>query len=328
MDLVAKLRPLLSQDPLRHPFDVAVRCLGWRADLSILDETLQRHLVDQSGFSSSSLLGYPSGKYPKMDSGYQALGAPGLYFAGALSHGRDYKRSAGGFIHGFRYTARALYRVMRSQHVGSGWPNQTFYLHKSESRIRWMRKVLRRINEAAGPYQMFGELTDAMLFTRSPEGLVAHYLEEVPNAYLREHRELSCHPQLVLTFAYGRSFSPLDLPSPGAVSAEFAEFSAFLHPRLALFEGSCSGAGGGYSPPILTHAMVEDVFTEWTSLVGHIDPLFRFLAATMLRVAPLLGLAGGGSGPDGQFSPEEELMEMERIAEKASSEMTTVEVED
>ena len=24
----------------------------------------------------------------------------------------------------------------------------------------------------------------------------------------------------------------------------------------------------------------EDVFTEWQSFVGHVDPLFRFLAAT------------------------------------------------
>ena len=31
------------------------------------------------------------------------IGASGLYFAGCLSHGKDFKRAAGGFIHGFRY---------------------------------------------------------------------------------------------------------------------------------------------------------------------------------------------------------------------------------
>ena len=43
------------------------------------------------------------GKYPKMDASYQSLELPGLYFAGAAAHGRDYRRSAGGFIHGFRW---------------------------------------------------------------------------------------------------------------------------------------------------------------------------------------------------------------------------------
>ena len=43
-----------------------------------------------------------------MNGGYESTNVPGLYFAGTLSHGLDWKRAAGGFIHGFRYTAQAL----------------------------------------------------------------------------------------------------------------------------------------------------------------------------------------------------------------------------
>lgn len=37
---VTRLRPFLGTEPLRHPVDVAVRCLGWRAALPAgLEET-------------------------------------------------------------------------------------------------------------------------------------------------------------------------------------------------------------------------------------------------------------------------------------------------
>ena len=37
--------------------------------------------------------------------------------------------------------------------------------------------------------------------------------------------------------------------------------------------------GPGHCPPALAHALVEDVFTEWRSVSGHVAPLFRFLQA-------------------------------------------------
>ena len=30
-----------------------------------------------------------------------------MYFAGTIAHGMDWRKAAGGFIHGFRYTAQA-----------------------------------------------------------------------------------------------------------------------------------------------------------------------------------------------------------------------------
>lgn len=298
LDKIAQLRPRLAQDPLRHPFDAGIRCLGWRMNASMFESTLhvsgaadvqpQRLLPPELGGSKLGSDGGASagsaGKYPHLDSSYRAVRAPGLYFVGALAHGRDYRRSAGGFIHGFRYTARALYRSLRREE-GLGWLNSSFSLREARGRAQFMRHVWRRINEASGPYQMFGELADAVVFF-APSGssgdLIAQYLEEVPDAYLREDRVLEASPRLVLRFVYGKSFGPLDLPSPGAFGPEFAEFSAFLHPRLELFEG------GGSRRPLLTHALVEDVATDWKAHLGHVDPLLRFLLAVIARAAALL----------------------------------------
>ena len=74
---------------------------------------------DTSIFSSSAQpMIQPNSKYAVMDSKYQSVNVPGLYFAGTLSHGKDFRRSAGGFIHGFRYTARALHRILSVEHEG------------------------------------------------------------------------------------------------------------------------------------------------------------------------------------------------------------------
>ncbi|CAE8649634.1 unnamed protein product [Polarella glacialis] len=273
LDLIAQLRPRLAQDPLRHPFDVAVRCLGWRVDDSMLEESLQRQLTQGSSFGFGGGSSPPPGKYPKMESGYQAMGVPGLYFAGSLGHGRDYRRSAGGFIHGFRYTARALHRILRRDQLGAGWPNRTFELNEASSRSRWMRLVLERINEAAGPYQMFGELGDVILFQQSSTGLLAEYLEELPMAYAQEDRFLASKPRIIVSFNYGP----------------------------------------GYSRPVLSHALMEDVFTEWMSHVGHVDPLFRFLATAASRATAFL---------EGRLEP---LSEEEEAAEAEAAEAAAVE---
>lgn len=222
-----------------------------------------------------------AGKYPHLGSSYQIGGVPGLYFAGALAHARDYRRSAGGFIHGFRYTVRALHRILRRSD-GMDWPNMSYALDATKGCARLMHHVWRRIGEAAGPYQMFGELVDVVLFEQRSSRVVGYYLEELPLAYL--HEEYGQTPRLVVRFIYGRRFSPLDLPSPGAVGSEFAEFSAFLHPRLELFPGS-----GSNERPVLSHALVEDVFTEWQAQVGHVDPLLRFLGVAIERVVASLG---------------------------------------
>ena len=162
-----RLRPRLGTEPLRHPVDLAVRCLGWRARLvegsnatggvlgvwgweiggfNMLQpwkmlEVWALFIVEKLEGLASNLGFYhdvsiweigvfyyqtiaevtqvsfwclkpkifwdlpraAGGKYPKIDVSYQSLELPGLYFAGAAAHGRDYRRSAGGFIHGFRW---------------------------------------------------------------------------------------------------------------------------------------------------------------------------------------------------------------------------------
>ncbi|PIK57695.1 putative FAD-dependent oxidoreductase domain-containing protein 2, partial [Apostichopus japonicus] len=77
--------------PLRESYDRVIRCLGFQFDFSIFEN-------DTAPEASYS------GKYPNIKPDYGAEGIPGMYFAGTNSHSLDFRKSAGGFIHGFRYT--------------------------------------------------------------------------------------------------------------------------------------------------------------------------------------------------------------------------------
>ena len=61
--------------------------------------------------------------------GYESLSQPGLYFAGTLAHGRDWRRATGGVIHGFRHTAEALFHVLESRLHGVRWPSRELPFH-------------------------------------------------------------------------------------------------------------------------------------------------------------------------------------------------------
>ena len=97
------------------------------------------------------------GKYPSITAAYESKNIGGLFFAGALAHALDFGTSAGGFIHGFRYTSRALVRYLHVKNHGGTWPNA-----KLSGKSNAFEYALARINSASSLYQMYGVLADVM----------------------------------------------------------------------------------------------------------------------------------------------------------------------
>ncbi|XP_045443479.1 FAD-dependent oxidoreductase domain-containing protein 2 isoform X3 [Pipistrellus kuhlii] len=81
---------------MRVAYDRIIRCLGWNFDFSIFNKSLR--LSSGGEFSK---------KYPLVRPSYESKGSRGLFVLGTASHSVDYRKSAGGFIHGFRYTGEA-----------------------------------------------------------------------------------------------------------------------------------------------------------------------------------------------------------------------------
>ena len=188
-----------------------MRCLGWKHDTS-------RYTKGATPWMQHNK------KYPVMTSEYESASVPGMYFAGQLGHGKDHKRSAGGFIHGFRYTTRALFRMLETKYQQQHWPGRSLFpdvnvwgggiglggigCNAGDLLIQapngctapkamdspfetLLNRIFSRIDTASGPYQMVAILGDGIVF-RCPGGessnatIVAEYMEDIPLDHFNE----------------------------------------------------------------------------------------------------------------------------------------------
>uniref|UniRef100_A0A8C8IMP2 FAD-dependent oxidoreductase domain-containing protein 2 n=1 Tax=Oncorhynchus tshawytscha TaxID=74940 RepID=A0A8C8IMP2_ONCTS len=260
---------------LRQPYDRVIRCLGSVKIMSVCPN-------DTVNLSSSARP--PSsegarGRLPGVTAWYEGRGTPDLFVLGTAAHSRDYRSSAGGFIHGFRYTVRAVHRVLELRYHSNSWPAIKLSISQLQS---WL---LRRVNEASGPYQMFGVLGDIILL----RGSHCEYLEEFPLQALPQFsslsgHQLSKHGLLVLVLQYG--LNRTDSLGPGRAESEWTRAwrSNFLHPVLYYYDKLPTERDMRHRPvgwplprPKAVHHMIEDFLTEWDGPISHSQPLRRFL---------------------------------------------------
>nr|XP_002127179.2 FAD-dependent oxidoreductase domain-containing protein 2 [Ciona intestinalis] len=182
-------------DPTRRGFDHVITCLGFKFDDSIFHPSIK---LRKSGRSTSK------GKYPLISPMYESLDVRNLYFAGTNTHSLDWRKSAGGFIHGYRYTVRTLHRIMEWTHHGVQWPAVKF-----SNPLDLLPHVLKRVNEASDIYQMFSEICDVIIF--GEDKISSEYLESFPCPLVSILPHVSGHKVpgsvMVLSMEYGKNFS-------------------------------------------------------------------------------------------------------------------------
>jgi thioredoxin reductase len=186
------------------PVDIVLDCSGWKMDTKPFVNGLRPEMKTP--------------RYPLLSANFESVNEKGLFIAGTLMHGRDWKLSSGGFVHGFRYLVRALQRQFEVDHHNQKWPSvaitggESGGLNSLASAIN--SHVFKRINSMAGPYQMFAYLADLVIFTKDTSGaLVTKYLEEVPVDYITNVLDGAEHYFSVI-FEYGVGFSVSPYPSP------------------------------------------------------------------------------------------------------------------
>ncbi|XP_022795419.1 FAD-dependent oxidoreductase domain-containing protein 2-like [Stylophora pistillata] len=255
---------------VREPYDRIIRCLGFKFDFSIFDNTTKPR----------PSRGKRSKKYPAIKPSYESTSIPRLYFAGTNTHSVDFRKSAGGFIHGFRYTARTLHRVLEWRNHKVVWPHVTVAIAEV------VNVILRRINEASGIYQMFGVLGEVMILRDN--GKVEYY-EEFPIRLVHQFEEFTgrpAGPMIVLNMEYGKDFSGAgkDTFKADRATGEPGEAhkSNFLHPVLYFYKEPPTALPKETKEVVLPrpdriHHMVEDFLTQWTAPNSHMLPLRRFI---------------------------------------------------
>ncbi|XP_031527540.1 FAD-dependent oxidoreductase domain-containing protein 2 isoform X2 [Vicugna pacos] len=258
---------------MRVAYDRVIRCLGWNFDFSIFSKSLR--LSSGGEFSK---------KYPLVRASYESKGSRGLFVLGTASHSVDYRKSAGGFIHGFRYTVRAVHRLLEQRHHSVPWPSTQHPITQLASAI------IRRVNEASGLYQMFSVLADVVLLKENATAF--EYLEEFPMRMLAQLESITGrqarHGLFVINMEYGKNFSGPDKDvffyDRSVGHTEDAWQSNFLHPVIYYYRHLPTEQEVRFRPadwplprPTAIHHIVEDFLTDWTAPVGHILPLRRFL---------------------------------------------------
>ncbi|KAF6036631.1 hypothetical protein EB796_005078 [Bugula neritina] len=266
----------LDKFSMREDYDKIISCLGFEYDFSAFN---------QSGPHPLPHMRYT--KFPHIQHTYESVQVPGLFFAGTSTHSLDFRKSAGGFIHGFRYTTRALFNLLEWRFEGVPWPSVT---------LSWMDMVptiVKRINEASATYQMFSVLGDIILI--NDEDKTFRMLKEFPVkllADIHKHTGWNGTRIIVMLFEYGPDFSgpgkdifretrAIDEPSE-------AHQSNFLHPTFYYYdkipteeEMNAVERPEVLPTPVRLHHIVEDFLTEFDAQISHILPLRRFIETSL-----------------------------------------------
>ena len=242
-------------------YDRILLCTGFRFDGSFFDEECRPELTIND-------------RFPAMTCEWESTNVPHLYFAGTLTQSRDYKKTASGFIHGFRYNTRALFRMLEKKYHSQPWPAAD--VEPTVEGI--LRAMIERINRTSALWQQSGFLHDLIVMPEN--GGPAKHLTEMPLAYIQETELSASSHYYTVTMEFGPvegdPFAVVRNPTPAA-----AHESVALHPVVRRWNG-----------PLLVaeHHLLENLFGEWKREDLHFGPLREFLREQMReRVRVLSG---------------------------------------
>ncbi|NGO09274.1 NAD(P)-binding domain-containing protein [Streptomyces sp. HC44] len=235
-------------------YDRVILCTGFRFDASVFAPDCRPELVINDRFAGLS----PA---------YESVNVPGLYFAGTLMQQRDFKKSTGGFIHGFRYAVRALSRILDERHHDRPWPQLSVDTDPSAL----ADAVVARVNRSSALWQQFGVLGDVLV---TVPGEPVRYHEEVPVAYAHGSPLTERGDYFTVTLEYGPDHDKVDpfditVRRTAQNSVDDAFDAAYLHPVIRHWRvGELLG----------THHMAENLENEWDDPEVHHAPLAQFFA--------------------------------------------------
>src|SRR5262249_5380533 len=135
-------------------------------------------------------------RFPKQTCEWESTNVEGLYFTGTLTQQRDFKKTTSGFIHGFRYNARGLYRMFERKYHEREWPSRSVPM----TPVAVVQAILGRVNPSSGLWQQFGFFGDLLVPGSNGE---ATYYEELPIDFIRDSDYGQLDDYYVLTLEYG-----------------------------------------------------------------------------------------------------------------------------
>jgi len=207
--------------------DIVIFCIGFRFDPSLVKDLVD--ICPKSGF-------------PLLTDSFESTKTPGLFFIGANSQAKDYKKGTSAFIHGFRYNCEYISRHLK------GIESSVL------SREELIHMVFKQMNTSSCLLHRFDYFCDVA--ERLPDGNWK-YTKEVP--YPRDPPEQG----FTMRLGYTNPFPNKTFLQPSYIHPKDSHLCIFIHPifqtRQAQFE------------------LPEDIYNEFSDTNWHITPFMYFL---------------------------------------------------
>ena len=200
------------------------------------------------------------GKFPLITPEWQYKNVPNMYAIGAMMQTVNFRKNAGGFIHGFRYSIKTLIDLIFYNNYGHDLRKKV--LHGTEQ-VR--SELLLRANTSSSLYQMYGELCDVVVPIHQSESFTYYY--DLPVTFARNH--FRSERIICLTFSIASRQTEQDafryIPE---ATPSTPEQSIFIHPHFQLF----------YELELVEDLhLLENIDIEWRHPELHVAPLTSFL---------------------------------------------------
>lgn len=204
---------------LTREYDIIIRCCGWR-------------WVKESLFSPEARPEtWNNGKYPTMTPMWESVNVPDLYFIGGAMTGND-KKSASGFIHGYRYNIRVLSRLIEERYEGVPYPATVMDTFAWDTVEEY---VYQRVSLSPALFQLFGTLCDVVVV--NSDGRVS-VRQELPVALVDTIDFGDAHVfKLTLEFGF-HHYSESSTKFLGPSDPNRPDCAAFLHPVIRYQQGA------------------------------------------------------------------------------------------
>jgi len=202
--------------------DIIILCTGWNFDNSIFSFDVE--IISEK-------------KYPNMKSNYESINNENLYFIGTLMHTFDYKKSSGGFIHGFRYLIKNFFILNYLQKFEFKY----FDIFSINDIDIVVNHIIYKINYSSALYQMHGVICDFFYYDIY-NGKFIYYNDITKNFILDDYieRNNNINIYFILTLEYS-DIKDYDLRTIGNKKSNIGteSKSSFLHPVIYIYNKYC-----------------------------------------------------------------------------------------
>lgn len=247
-------------------YDKIIACTGFKyINKALFDEATVPVVIDERKILK--------GKFPKIQSDWQFVHVDNMYVIGAAMQTVSFRRNAGGFIHGFRYTIRTLINLLAEKCYSIPYP-ATHMRSVNHSIIA--DSLLSRMNTSSSLYQMYNELCDVVVESCLDSGDYIYYYDFPIGLLHRFHGSRF----IIFTFNFGSREGVDAFTYVLQATPEHPEKSVFIHPVLRSFDPS-----GSVEKEI---HLLENLESTWNDDGLHRKPLIDFLSSAFKPMPSLV----------------------------------------